>query len=145
MEQDGFYTFKGYQLHETEALTSSMEDYLEMICRLLAHAETVRVSDLAEHLHVKPSSASKMVGNLTQEGYLTFQRYGHIAATQKGREAGAYLLYRHEVVHRFLCLLNDTENELEQVEKMEHFLTEQTVRNLERLVQILEKLPFHTV
>lgn len=142
MEQDGFYTLKGYQLHQTEEMTSSMEDYLEMICRLLTSAETVRVSDLAEHLHVKPSSASKMVGNLAQEGYLEYRRYGHIAATEKGREAGAYLLYRHEVVHRFLCLLNHTENELEEVEKMEHFLSEKTVRNLENLIKTMEEHPY---
>lgn len=115
-----------------------MEDYLEMICRLLKHADTVRVSDLAGHLHVKPSSASKMIGNLAADGYLEYRRYGHIAATKKGLEAGAYLLYRHDVLHRFLCLLNHTDYTLEEVEKIEHFLSEKTVRNLEKLVQKLE-------
>ena len=139
MEQDGFYTLKGYQLHQTEELTSSMEDYLEMICRLLTSAETVRVSDLAEHLHVKPSSASKMVGNLAQEGYLEYRRYGHIAATEKGREAGAYLLYRHELLHQFLCFLNHSQNELEQVEKIEHFVDEKTVRSIQAFLDSLTR------
>ena len=110
-----------------------------MICRLLAGADTVRISELAGHLHVKPSSASKMVGTLTQEGYLEYRRYGHIAATKKGLDVGSYLLYRHEIVHRFLCLLNHTNNELEEVEKMEHFLSEKTVRNLEKLIAAMEE------
>ena len=48
-------------------------------------------------------------------------------------------MYRHEVLHRFLCLLNHTDNELEQVEKLEHFLEKRTVENLESLVRRLEK------
>ena len=34
-EKDGFYTLKGYQANGAGELTSAMEDYLEMICRLL--------------------------------------------------------------------------------------------------------------
>lgn len=57
--------------------------------------------------------------------------------TDKGREAGNYLLYRHEVIHRFLCVLNHSGNELEQAEKIEHFLDRTTVKNLELLTMHL--------
>ncbi|MRN26672.1 metal-dependent transcriptional regulator, partial [Romboutsia ilealis] len=33
--RNNFYTQKGYELHNTDDLTASMEDYLEMICRML--------------------------------------------------------------------------------------------------------------
>lgn len=46
-EKDGFYTLKGYQTNETAELTTAMEDYLEMICRLLQDRESVRVGDLS--------------------------------------------------------------------------------------------------
>ena len=47
---------------------------------------------------------------------------------------------RHEVIHRFLCALNHSDNELEQVEKIEHFLNRTTVKNLEQLiVRLTEK------
>ena len=55
---NGFYTMKGYQLNETGTLTASMEDYLEMICRLAQKNGVVRINELAAELHVKPSSAS---------------------------------------------------------------------------------------
>ena len=114
-----------------------MEDYLEMICRMLLEKDVVRIQELSAQLHVKPSSASKMVGTLKEKGYLQFEKYGYLTATQKGREAGNYLLYRHEVLHRFLCLLNHTENELEQVEKIEHYIDKRTVENLARLLPLL--------
>lgn len=132
-QSDGFYTMKGYALNADGGLTSAMEDYLEMISRLTRQKELVRVSDLSKMLHVKASSVTKMVQQLGQSGLIQAEKYGDIYLTDKGQEAGNYLLYRHEVLHRFLCALNHTDNELEQVEKIEHFLDRTTIKNLELL------------
>ena len=51
-KREGFYTLKGYQNGEAHNMTASMEDYLEMICRLLLTEEVVRVNQLAHMLHV---------------------------------------------------------------------------------------------
>ncbi|HPE16802.1 MAG TPA: iron dependent repressor, metal binding and dimerization domain protein [Oscillospiraceae bacterium] len=134
-----FYTMKGYQVNAPGELTPAMEDYLEMICRLLGQKEVVRIGELAERLHVRPSSTSKMIGLLKSAGYVDSEKYGYILLTEKGREAGNYLLYRHEVLRRFLCALNHTEDELEQVEKIEHFLDRSTVENLSALTARLER------
>ncbi len=136
---NGFYTLKGYQLLETDTLTPAMQDYLEMICRMLRSAEVVRMRDLADRLHVRPSSASKMTTHLKENGYVDFQKYGFIVTTAKGAEIGRYLLHRHDVLHRFLCLLNRSDNELEQVEKIEHFLNMQTIKNIEFLTLKMQK------
>ncbi|MBU3875778.1 MarR family transcriptional regulator [Faecalicatena sp. AGMB00832] len=135
--RNDFYTQKGYELHNTDDLTASMEDYLEMICRMLKQQDIVRIQELSERLHVKPSSASKMVNALKERGYLSFEKYGYLTVTPKGREAGNYLLYRHNVLHEFLCLLNDSENELEQVEKIEHFIDRRTIEHLQALLDEL--------
>lgn len=135
--RNDFYTQKGYELHNTDDLTASMEDYLEMICRLLKQQDIVRIQELSERLHVKPSSASKMVNALKERGYLSFEKYGYLTVTPKGREAGNYLLYRHNVLHEFLCLLNGSENELEQVEKIEHFIDRRTIEHLQALLDEL--------
>lgn len=127
---DEFYTLKGYQMNEAVELTSAMEDYLEMICRILEKKGIARVIDLSKKLNVKPSSVTKMVQQLKEMGYVNSEKYGQITLTPQGEIAGAYLLYRHETIHRFLCFLNQTDNELEQVEKIEHFLDRRTVENL---------------
>lgn len=125
-----FYTFKGYQLIDNALITSSMEDYLEMICRILKTKDYVRVNELASNLHVKPSSASKMVNNLKLHGLVTFEKYGYIVPSDKGKAIGEYLLYRHDVLNELLCLINQTENEVEQVEKIEHFFNKSTIDNI---------------
>lgn len=133
-----YYTFKGYQNISKNELTATMEDYLEMIYRLLKVQESVRVNELAHNLNVKPSSVTKIVQNLNQLGYLSAEKYGSIQLTEKGNEHGTYLLHRHQVLEQFLCTLNHTENELEQVEKLEHFFNQATIENLERLTKKMQ-------
>ncbi len=131
-QTDNFYTLKGYSLLEHTQITSSMEDYLEMICRIHRDGKPVRIKELAECLHVKPSSASKMVGNLRKQGLVCFEKYGTVSLTEDGLELGEYLLFRHEVLHRFFCYINQNSDELEQVEKVEHFIEPKTVYNIEK-------------
>ena len=71
-----FYTQNGYDRADTGPLTTAMEDYLEMICRLTRSGGYTRISALARELHVQPSSASKMAALLRSGGYLTNERYG---------------------------------------------------------------------
>lgn len=131
--EDGFYTLKGYDRLEHGQLTTSMEDYLEMIYRM-GEQGYVRITALAQALHVKPPSASKMAVNLRGQGFIEFPRYGYITLTEWGRRMGAYLVHRHEVTGRLLCAINNTGSELEEVEKIEHFLSPRTVANIEKFL-----------
>ena len=138
MSENKFYTLKGYALLEGSAITSSMEDYLEMIYRIHITGEAVRVGALAERLNVKPSSATKMVANLKSQGLVTSEKYGYVQLTEAGREFGQYLVLRHETIHRLLCYINQSDNELEQVEKIEHFINAETVGNIRKLLDDLQ-------
>lgn len=136
-----FYTLKGYQLMDDSVMTYSMEDYLEMICRMNQTQKIVRIRELADNLNVRPSSASKMANNLKIAGLVYFEKYGYIRPTAKGAAVGRYLLYRHDVLNEFLCLVNNSKDETEQVEKIEHFLDITTVYNIKKLVDDI-KGPF---
>ena len=72
---------------------------------------------------------------------MAFEKYGLIQPTEKGWSVGRWLLHRHEVLHRFFCMLNGSTDELELVEQVEHYLNEGTVRNLEGLLERLEHVP----
>ena len=136
-DNNRFYTLKGYALLEGNSITSSMEDYLEMIYRIHAAGGAVRVGAVAQRLNVKPSSASKMVINLKKQGLVSSEKYGYILLTEAGIELGQYLVFRHDTLHRLLCYINQSDNELEQVEKIEHFVSMETVVNIKRLLDNL--------
>jgi len=136
-ENNQFYTLKGYALLENNAITSSMEDYLEMIYRIHVTGEAVRVGVVADKLNVKPSSATKMVANLKNQGLIWSEKYGYIRLTEAGIKLGQYLVFRHDTLHRLLCYINQSDNELEQVEKIEHFINTETVENIKRLLDNL--------
>jgi DtxR family Mn-dependent transcriptional regulator len=138
-KNNDFYTSKGYYLKSQKEMTEAMEDYLEMICRLAKENEYVRINMLANKLNVRPSSTSKMVQNLKKAGYVQFEKYGFIKPTKRGWEVGNYLLYRHDVLHNFFCFVNNSQSELKQVELIEHFITEETVKNIEKLMEKMKK------
>lgn len=96
-----FHTLKGYQLLKTGAITESMEDYLEMLCRHMRDHDYMRIHLLAQRLNVRPSSASKMVSKLRGMGLVRAEKYGLILLTDEGRALGDYFLWRHGVLQRF--------------------------------------------
>lgn len=132
-----FYTQKAYirRAH----ISSSREDYLEMIARLCEKDGYARISDIAAKLNVSTSSASKMSALLKAEGYINYEKYGVITLTEKGTEKGRYLLKRHDILNRFLCYVNSSSDELVLTEQIEHYIDETTVQNLEKLLYKLIK------
>lgn len=128
-----FYTQSGYAKLDSKVLTPASEDYLEMIYRISNGGETpVRVGELSEHLHVTPSSASRMVSFMSGAGFVNFKRYGYITLTDSGKEKGEYLIRRHGTVNRFLSNLKGTNDETEETERIEHYLSKSTVEAMEK-------------
>jgi len=135
MKEDVFYTLAGYQQKEKKILTHAMEDYLEMIYRMSQEKNQIHMKDLATNLHVRASSVTKMMGRLKELGFVTFEKYGLVALTEDGMIYGRYLLHRHDVLVCFFRYLNGSFYQLEQVEKIEHFVDVVTVQNIERFLK----------
>lgn len=141
--QDRFYTVRGYELIDQagKVLSSSMEDYLEMIYRLASNKGYTRISDLSIALNVQPSSASKMVQKLADLAYLHYQKYSLIELSDSGKLLGEYLLYRHKIIENFLQMLGVTEGLLEETEKIEHSLSKETVNKISCLLNFWDEHP----
>lgn len=128
-----FYTQQAYE--SRQSITPAMEDYVEMMYRIVSEGEAVHVNQLAALLNVRPSSFSKMAHRLKEENLIDFEPYGTVSLTDKGARMGEYLLFRHNTLMRFFCQINHTRDELELVEKIEHFFDERTIKNIERFLQ----------
>jgi Mn-dependent DtxR family transcriptional regulator len=138
---EAFYTVRGYALlhQQGTSLTPSMEDYLEMIYRLTKEQGHTRISALAGALHVQLPSASRMVQRLAELGFVRYERYGVLALTAQGREVGAFLLRRHNIIEQFLRLIGVSENVLEETEKIEHNVGSNTLEQINILVEFLRQ------
>ena len=101
MNDREFHTVRGYELlkQNKKLLTSSMEDYLEMIYRNSLSEGFMRMNTLAGLLNVRASSASKMVQKLGELGFMKYEKYGILKLTPKGESIGKYLLTRHVAAH----------------------------------------------
>lgn len=141
MSKESFHTFNEYMKKEEDNLTASMEDYLEMIYRLSSETKFTRIHDLANALNVQPPSATKMVQKLSEYTLINYERYGMITLTEKGKRLGNFLLDRHNTIEKFLKLLGISHNILEQTEKIEHTISNDTLIYLKNFVDFISSNP----
>lgn len=132
MNNEEYYTLKGYKIRENKNITEAMEDYIEMIYRF--GIKTVK--ELSEKLNVRPSSVSKMIDRLKINKLVENEKYGNIKLTKEGIKLGKYFLYRHKVLSEFLKIINKNDYDLKQVEKIEHFVDEITIKNITNIFNI---------
>jgi len=128
-------------MKKDDKLTASMEDYLEMICRLSRDKGYTRTFDLAQSLNVQPPSTTRMIQRMSELGLVNYEKYGVITLSPKGKEIGEALLQRHTMVEEFLRLIGITEDILKETEKIEHTIGTKTLRCLAELTSFLKSNP----
>jgi Mn-dependent DtxR family transcriptional regulator len=138
MDIKDFHTFSEYMKKEDNALTASMEDYLEMIYRLSLNTGFTRIHELSEALHIQPPSATKMVQRLSEIKLLKYEKYGVLILEEEGKLMGEMLLKRHNTIEEFLRILDIPElNILMETEKIEHTLSSETVKRFGEFISFL--------
>ena len=142
MENDSFHTFSEYmKKYSQDLLSASMEDYLEMIFRLSEKIGYSRIHDLADALNVQPPSASKMVQKLSELKLIDYEKYGIIVLTQEGKRIGNFLLNRHNIIERLLKILGVTSNALEETEKIEHTISNNSLEHFSDFIEFIDQNP----
>ncbi|MBI6872532.1 transcriptional regulator MntR [Clostridium aciditolerans] len=141
MDNEDFFTFSEYMKKEYDTLTASMEDYLEMIYRLSEQIGFTRIHDLAKSLNVQPPSATKMVQKLSEFKFVNYEKYGIIILTEEGKKMGKYLLSRHNIIEGFFKVLGISDGLLEQTEKVEHTISNETVEYFRDFIAFIQERP----
>lgn len=119
-----------------------MEDYIEQIYILINTKGYARVSDIAEALSVHPSSVTKMVQKLDRDKYLVYEKYRGLDLTSKGEKIGQRLVFRHELLEKFLETIGVKEEHIyEDVEGIEHHLSWNAIDRIGDLVEYFTEKP----
>ena len=122
-------------------LTPSLEDYLEEVYRFSLSSDSVRVTDLSQKLAVSLPSVTKALHKLKDGEFISYQRYGEIILTEKGKQLGDFLVKRNQLLQEFLVLIQ-TDCDIEaEAEAMEHYLSDATIRSIQAIVIFLNNNP----
>lgn len=104
------------------------EKFLEEIYYSVRQNGYARVSHLAKSLKVPVSTASKMIGKLTQEEYINYQPYGIITLTEEGLRKGKALAAHHMVLFHFFRYIGMEEDKIDQeVRKVEYHFSDEAI------------------
>ena len=121
-------------------MTQSLEDYLEMVSFLSDDGE-VRVTDIASRLGVSKPSVLTALKTLEEQGLLEHERYRRVNLTREGVRQAGEIRERHSTLTVFLqdIIGVSAENAEKDACKMEHLLSEETLKKIKNLVKSQKK------
>lgn len=135
-----YHTFYDYM--KQADLTASEEDYIEMIYRLSQSDKTeIRVNELATSLNIKSPSVTKMIKKLNEKNLIIYERYGKIRLTHEGWKVAQFLYRRHHLIYQFLQEIGVRKDLLDETEKMEHTVGQETLQCLQELIDFFICFP----
>lgn len=108
-----------------EALTATVEEYLETIYNMAAENETVIGARLAEKFQVAPPTVTETLKRLVRDGYILMDQKRQISLTEAGYNAAEAVLRRHRLTERFLVdMLGMQWHQVhEEACRLEHFIS----------------------
>ena len=87
---------------EQEALSASLEDYLEAILLLERTSRMARVSEIASQLGISRPSVTGALKSLGSRRLVTHAPYGHVTLTVEGERIATEVERRHLAIRDFL-------------------------------------------
>jgi DtxR family Mn-dependent transcriptional regulator len=121
----------------TEGLSASLEDYLEVIFHLEQSNRVARAKDIADQLGVQRASVTGALKALAGRGLINYRPYSFITLTSSGREIARDVIRRHKALKEFF--MNTLQLGSDDAEanacRIEHAIDPMAI---ERLVHFLE-------
>jgi DtxR family Mn-dependent transcriptional regulator len=127
----------------TQALSASLENYLEAIFLLIQQNTVARSKDIAQRLKVNKSSVTGALQALRERKLVNYRPYGCVTLTNRGTEVAARVLRRHEALRSFFVnVLSIDEHEADEAAcRMEHGISKHIVDRLIDFADFVETCP----
>lgn len=126
----------------SQKITRSVEDYLEVMYSLEQEQGSIRVKDVAQSLGVKPPSVVEAVKKLSQMDMVSYERYGTIKLKDEGLRIAEIVSCRHQLLKDFLILLGVNGEVAEKDAcSMEHVMDVSTLSKFKKFVEFADVYP----
>ncbi len=125
---------------EENRLSESLENYIEVIYRIIRTKGVARVKEIASSLSVRMPSVNSALKSLQKLGLVEHSRYGYVELTEKGVAAAEEVLCRHETLCEFLESFLGVSRDIAESDacKMEHVISRDTFGRILALVEYLQ-------
>ena len=127
----------------TEGLSASLEDYLEVIFHLERSNRVARAKDIADQMNVQRASVTGALKALAARGLINYSPYSFITLTPSGRDIAREVIRRHKVLKEFF--VNTLQLGPEDAEanacRIEHAIDPAAIERLVRFLEFMSICP----
>jgi DtxR family Mn-dependent transcriptional regulator len=88
---------------KTDALSASLEDYLEAIFNLAGDSDFARSRDIAKSLGVSKASVTGALRALKKKRLINYKPYDYVTLTKAGKVAAVKVARKHEILKSFFA------------------------------------------
>ena len=136
--EDKIFSYKN-----TEGLSASLEDYLEVIFHLEQSNRVARAKDIADQMNVQRASVTGALKALPGRGLINYSPYSFITLTTSGRDIARDVIRRHRALKEFF--MNALQLSPDDAEanacRIEHAIDPGAVERLVRFLEFLRICP----
>jgi len=127
----------------SDALTASLEDYIEAIFHIVTKKKAARAKDIAGRVGVNSSSVTGALHALSERGLVNYTPYDVITLTRKGEEVARDVVRRHEVLRDFFIrvLSVDDTNAENAACKIEHAVPPAVMDRFVQFIEFIDSCP----
>jgi len=98
---------------------------------LFEQGGSAKISEIAGHFSVDPSTVTRTVQELKDEGYVLHVRYGDVILTGFGNEYGNFLMRRHRIIGLILSHYGLSDHEAcEEALRIESYLSRTAINKM---------------
>jgi DtxR family transcriptional regulator, Mn-dependent transcriptional regulator len=117
-------------------ISATKEDYVRAIYILGESDEETGVTHIATKLKLSKSTVSERVKELVRDGLATAAPYAQVILTEKGKNAGKKLTYKHRLIEVFLYqVLKMPKDKIHvEAEKLEHAFSDEVIKKLAKFL-----------
>ncbi len=120
-----------------EKNSASMEDYLEIIYEYTRENKEFKSVNIAKKLNISRASVSEALKKLSDQGYITYEKYKRISLTEQGCKIAETVYFKHCTLCKFFeKFLNLSHDEAEiNACRIEHVITDNAFFKINDLIK----------
>lgn len=115
-----------------KSLTAGLEDYIEAIYVAEIEKRPLKGAELARTLNISRASVSEALAKLVSKGLITYESYGTVTLTPKGKSEAIKVYNTHNILKNFFeaVLGISPEEASENACKIEHIISPNILKRI---------------